>query len=80
MKTQLKGAALKAIAGLRMAADNYLVAVDILLEKYGNLDVIVDAHMLALVEMKCSDYSCHDLEDFRTELEAHVRELEALGV
>ena len=80
LKAQLKGVALKAINGLRVAADNYSVAVDILLEKYGNTDVIIDAHMLAFVDMKCSGYSCDELEEFRTELETHVRELEALEV
>ena len=45
----LKGQAEAAISGLKITADNYKIALDILKSIFGNTDIIISAHMEQLV-------------------------------
>ena len=47
----LKTQAEAAISGLKITADNYKIALDILESRFGNADVIISSHMEQLVGM-----------------------------
>jgi len=44
LKSKLKGEALSAISGYELSVDNYRVRVDVLKQRFGNPQLIVDAH------------------------------------
>ena len=81
LKGQLKGAALKLIDGFRLTAVNYEMVLEMLHDAYGDRDAIIDAHIIELVELSSPcDSSVQAIEIFRTDMESHLRELEALGI
>ena len=51
LKGMLKGQAEAAISDLKITADNYKIALDILQSRFGNTDFIISAHMEQLVGM-----------------------------
>ena len=51
LRAQLENEALKSIAGLELANANYEAAINLLKERYGNNQLIVDTHYTKLMEM-----------------------------
>ena len=80
LKGQLKGAALKLIEGFRLTGANYQTVLDLLQDTYGDKEEIIDAHINELAEMKSPHDDMDELETFRTDMESHLRELQALGI
>lgn len=81
LKGQLKGAALKLIDGFRLTNTNYEMVIEMLQDAYGDRDAIIDAHIIELAELKSpNSSSVQAIENFRTDMEGHLRELEALGI
>ena len=80
LKGQLKGAALKFIEGFRLTGANYQTVLDLLHDAYGDKEEIIDAHINELAEMKSPHGDIEELEIFRTDMESHLRELQALGI
>ena len=60
-KGLLRGKAEAAITSLAMTEDNYRIAVDILKSRFGNVNLIVSAHMDALVGLAAAS-SSHDMK------------------
>ena len=81
LKAQLRGAALKLIDGFRLTAANYEMVIEMLQDAYGDTDAIIDAHIIQLAELR-SPYNSNvqAMENFRTDMESHLRELDALGI
>ena len=80
LKGLLRGQAEAAIAGLAMTEDNYKIAVDILKSRFGKVDLIVSAHMDALVGLAAAS-SSHDIRKVRfiyNSVEKNVRQLQNL--
>ena len=78
----LKGQAEAAISGLKITADNYKIALDILQSRFGNTDVIISTHMEQLVGMPgvASSSDIRKIRQMFDFLERTVRQLQNLGI
>ena len=79
LRTQLQGNALRVIAGLPLINDNYDHSVTLLKERYGEPHKLIDAHMQALIELKCPSNTLSALQVFYDSVEGHIRSLQSLG-
>ena len=82
LRTFLEGPALEAIAGLTLTAANYQEAVEVLKQRFGNKQRIIDKHMEVLlgVDAVSSDANLKALRRLYDTVEAQVRGLKAMGV
>jgi len=51
LKRYLRGEALTAVSGLSLCSENYKEAMDILIERYGNKQVLISAYMSSLLKI-----------------------------
>ena len=51
LKSRLKGKALEAISGYQLSNENYTVVVDMLKKRFGNQQLIIDAHYRSLLNI-----------------------------
>ena len=82
LKGLLEGSAAATISGLALTSENYKNAVELLRNRFGNEQVIINSHMNALMNMT-SLKSASDLKALRKfydDIEAHVRGLESMKV
>ena len=82
LKTYLGKKPLDIISGLTLSSSNYLKALDILRERYGNKQILISSHMDVLVKLpRATSYK--DIETLRkiyNSLETSVRNLTELNV
>ena len=74
--------ALSAISGLSLNSENYKEAIDILQQRYGNIQVLICAHMTKFVELPKIKYST-DVKGLRKmydQIEISVRNLKSLDI
>ena len=79
--TYLEGDALSVVQNIPMTDANYFTCVDLLKDRFGREDFIIDAYMDALNNMPsvvAADVS--SLRRFYDSLESYIRALETLGV
>ncbi|KAK2546895.1 hypothetical protein P5673_033374 [Acropora cervicornis] len=82
LRSLLEGSAAGAIRGLPLTAENYVAAKDILKKRFGQPQIIINAHMEGLVKVAAVTVD-NDLKRQRLlydRVEAHVRALQALGI
>ena len=82
LKTYLGKKPLDIISGLTLSSSNYLKALDILRERYGNKQILISSHMDVLVKLPRAT-SFKDIETLRkiyNSLETSVRNLTELNV
>ena len=79
LRTFLQGPALEAIAGLKLTADNYPEAVEVLKRRFGNKQRIIDKHMEVLMSVEAVAFETQ-LKALRRFYETQVRGLKAMGV
>jgi len=78
----LEGAAENAISGLRITAANYTQAIEILVDRFGNKQCIINNHMDALLNLPAVA-NANDLKRLRQlydNIEIHVRGLKTLDI
>ena len=82
LKTLVEGTAAAAIRGLPLTADNYEAVKNILKKRFGQPQVIINAHMegLVMIAAVASDSNLKRLRELYDQVEAHIRALQALGV
>ena len=85
MKGLLEGKAASTVAGMSLSNENYKQAIQLLQERFGNTQVIISAHMdalLKIVEIKgCSqEQELRQLRGIYDKIETHVRGLQSLGI
>ena len=78
-QTELLNEAKEAITGLETTEANYKVAVNILQERYGKKQLIINAHYAKLKEMPISSTYYEKLQSTYDTIKKHLRSLEALG-
>ena len=78
----MEGTAAAAIPCLPLTADNYKAPKNILKKRFGQPQIIINAHMESLVKIAAvtSDSNLKRLRELYDQVEAHVRALQALGV
>ena len=79
LKAQLSGEAANSIEGLPLTESNYMQALNILEERFGQPHKIINAHMQALLDLPSPSDSVTHLRRFYDSMENHIRGLEALG-
>ena len=79
MRAQLENEALKSIAGLELTNANYEAAINLLKERYGNDQLIVDTHYAKLMEMPPASNKTTSLRAIYDAIEQHLRSLQSLG-
>ena len=79
LRSQLEGEALKSITGLELTEANYDVAIDILKERYGNVQLIIENHYSKLSDLSPASHKTTILRRVFDTIEQHLRCLETLG-
>jgi len=79
LKSKLIGEALDAISGYQLSHDNYAVVVDALKRRFGNTQLIIDAHYRALSHLSVASNQLEKLRQCYDTIECHLRSLKALG-
>ena len=79
LKVELEGAASAVISGLELTNSNYEVAINLLQERYGRQDLMMDAHYSALMDLPVSLTVTAKLRETYDTIEKHLRSLKALG-
>ena len=78
LKGKVSGEAQRSIAGLSMANDNYQVAVDILRDRFGDSQEVIDLHYCKMINLPLASSSTSSLRNLLDNMERHLRSLEVL--
>ncbi|XP_060571807.1 uncharacterized protein LOC132729986 [Ruditapes philippinarum] len=79
LKTQLEGNAAQVIQGFALTHANYIQAVDLLKERFGQSHKIIHAYIQALLNLPAPSNTLHSMRNYYDKLEAYIRGLESLG-
>ena len=79
LRAHLGGEASRAVAGFPLTSANYCQSVDLLKNRFGQPQRIVNAHMHALMNLPKPNNEISSLREFHDAIENHVRGLLALG-
>ena len=82
LRSLVEGAAYATIAGLSLTGENYKTAIDLLQERFAQKQIIINAHMDAMLKLN-SVSTMADIKKIRQiydQVEIHVRGLQAQGV
>ena len=80
LKNYLKGEAERAIKGFTLSNDNYHAAVDLLKERFGQKQTLINAYMKALWNIPSATTDVRKLREFYDSMEAYIRGLESLSI
>ena len=82
LQSVLHGDALRLVTGLSLTEENYKEALEILEQRYGNEQTIVNSHMSELVSLVpvTSINATKRLRDLHDKVEANLRSLKSIGV
>ncbi|CAC5413043.1 unnamed protein product [Mytilus coruscus] len=76
---KLHGTAQSAISGLQLSNENYDVAIDILKDRFGDIQNAVNAHYVELINLSCASNRTSELRFLFDKIERNLRSLEALN-
>lgn len=79
LSSKLYGEARRAVSGLSLTNDNYLVAVGILRERFGETQCVISSHYEKLINLPEASTKTVSLRALYDKFETHLRSLEALG-
>ncbi|CAG2211395.1 unnamed protein product [Mytilus edulis] len=79
LKSKLHGTAQSAISGLQLSNENYDVAIDILKDRFGDIQNAVNAHYVELINLSCASNRTSELRFLYDKIERNLRSLEALN-
>ena len=72
--------AARAISGLPITSQNYGKAIEMLKERFGRKQVLINAHMESLSKISAPSADVQELRKFHDSCESNIRALETLGV
>ena len=75
LRILLQGKAARAVAGFPLTDANYSHSVEILKEKFGQTQKIVNAHMQSLLNLPNPRNTLKDLRPFYDSIESHIQGL-----
>jgi hypothetical protein len=78
----LEGPALKCIEGMTLSNENYIQALKLLKERYGNPQLVISSHMSKLLKLEKVNNSKNvkELRNLYDRIESHVRSLFTVGI
>ena len=79
LRHQLEGEAYGCIAGLELTEANYSVAITLLQKRYGDPQIIINAHYKELMDLSESPNQTSKLRQTFDIIERHLRSLQVLG-
>ena len=79
LKSQLQGQAIELLSGLELTKDNYEIAVNLLKERYGKKQIMIDAHYAKMMNLPLANHRSYSLRVFYDTTEKHLRCLKSLG-
>ncbi|XP_071042324.1 uncharacterized protein [Parasteatoda tepidariorum] len=82
LKAHLCGTALETIGGFAISSENYVKAIDLLEQRFGRKETLINNHMSQLLEITPLKRS-GDVKNFRQlfdKIQIHIRSLESLGI
>jgi len=79
LKAKLNGEAAEVISGLALTNVNYEEAIRLLQERYGQNEIIINAHHTSRMDLPTSLSQTASLRSSYDVIEKHLRSLEALG-
>lgn len=79
LKCKLQGEAKRAISGITLSNDNYKLAVNILEERFGNKQDMIDLHYNEMINLFPAMNRTASLRDFLDKVKRHLRSLEVLN-
>ena len=78
LKSKVTGEAKSAILGLSLSKENYQIAVDILKDRFGNKQEVIDLHYHKLINLPQAVNKTNSLRNLLDNIERHIRSLEVL--
>ena len=79
LQSKLVGEAKNAISGLSLCNDNYKVAIELLKERFGRKQDIIDIHYREMMTIDPPNNKTESLRRFLDVMEKHLRSLEVMG-
>ncbi|XP_053406494.1 uncharacterized protein LOC128559265 [Mercenaria mercenaria] len=79
LRSQVDGDAARTIEGFALTNSNYVKAVELLQEQYGQAHKIVHAYMQALLQLPSPNNTLSSLRNYYDKLETYIRGLESLN-
>ncbi|XP_056016952.1 uncharacterized protein LOC125656535 [Ostrea edulis] len=78
LQSKLTGEAKAAISGISLSHENYDVAIDIIQERFGDAQSVINKHYMELINIQPVTNDTLSLRRLYDDLEKHMRSLEAL--
>ena len=78
LMSKLSGEAKQSVSGIHLSNENYAVVVDLLKERYGDQQTVVNSNYVELINLKSVPNTSKGLRSLNDQIEKHLRSLEAL--
>ncbi|XP_074654920.1 uncharacterized protein LOC141908655 [Tubulanus polymorphus] len=79
LRAQLSGEAARCVEGLSLTNNNYVEAIELLKNRYGQTHKLINVYMKALWELPKPRENVQQMKKFYDELEGYIRGLKSLG-
>lgn len=76
--SKITGEAKQSVSGIPLSNENYNVVVDLLKERYGDSQTVINTHYVELINLKSAQNTSRGLRNLYDQIENHLRSLEAL--
>lgn len=78
LNSKLTGEARQAVSGILLSNDNYKVATDLLKERFGDQQTVINSHYAELINLMSASNNTRSLRSLYDQIEKNLRSLEAL--
>ena len=78
LMSKLTGEARQSVSGIFLSNENYTLVVELLKERYGDIQTVVNTHYNELINLKIAQNTAKGLRGLYDHIEKHLRSLEAL--
>ena len=79
LNSKVSGEAKNAILGLALSNENYPIAVDILKDRFGDSQEVIDLHYTKMINLQQATNKTSSLRNLYDNMERHIRSLEVLN-
>ena len=76
--SKLSGEAKQSVSGILLSNENYSVVTDLLKERYGDSQTVINSHYVELINLKSAPNTPRGLRSLYDQIEKHLRRLQAL--
>ena len=76
--SKLSGEAKHSVSGILLSNENYAVVVELLKERYGDSQTVINSHYVELINLKPAQNTPRGLRSLYDQIEKHLRSLQAM--